>query len=61
VPDEKADAPVVICSELPTDLGTSTTNAARIIAGEVAHHLKRLVWIEHYPPEAASEPKRSLW
>ena len=34
VPDEKADAAVVVYLQLPTNPGTSTTNAARIIAGE---------------------------
>jgi hypothetical protein len=55
-PDDPKDAPVVICSELASNLGTSVTEAAQSIAGEVIEHhdLSRLVWIEHYPPEATN-------
>ena len=55
-PDVPKDAPVVICSELANNLGTSVTEAAQTIAGEVIEHhdLSRLVWIEHYPPEATN-------
>jgi len=55
-PDDPKDAPVVICSELANNLGTSVTEAAQIIAGEVIEHhgLSRPVWIEHYPPEATN-------
>jgi len=47
---------VVICSELANNLGTSVTEAAQSIAGEVIEHhdLSRPVWIEHYPPEATN-------
>ncbi len=56
LPDEVEDAPVVLCSELATNLGTSVTEAAKWIAGEVIkhHRLPRPVWIEHYPPEATN-------
>ena len=56
LPDEVEDAPVMLCSELATNLGTSVTEAAKWIAGEVIkhHRLPRPVWIEHYPPEATN-------
>ena len=56
LPDEVEDAPVVLCSELATNLGTSVTEAAKWIAGEgIKHHrLPRPVWIEHYPPAATN-------
>ena len=55
-PDDPQDAPVVICSELASNLGTSVTETAQSVAGEVIehHHLRRPVWIEHYPPEATN-------
>ena len=54
--EDPKDTPVVICSELANNLGTSVTEAAQSIAGEVIehHHLSRPVWIEHYPPEATN-------
>src|SRR5918999_602643 len=51
VPEEGRDAPVVLCTELPNNPGTSVTNAAEQIAAEVisGHRLPTpLVWIEHY-------------
>ena len=56
LPDEAEDAPVVLCSELVANLGTSITEAAKWIAGGVIEHhrLPRPVWIEHYPPEATN-------
>ena len=56
LPDDPKDAEVVICSELANNLGTSVTEAAQTIAGEVIEHhdLSRSVWIEHYPPEATN-------
>jgi hypothetical protein len=56
LPDEVEDAPVVLCSELATNLGLSVTEAVKRIAGEVIKHyrLPRPVWIEHYPPEATN-------
>ncbi len=53
LPDEEMDAPVVICSELPTNEGASITYAAEQLAAEVirCHSLTPpLVWIEHHPP-----------
>ncbi|MDQ3921293.1 MAG: hypothetical protein M3248_02925, partial [Actinomycetota bacterium] len=53
LPDEKdeaiGDAPVVLCSDLPTNKGMSVTNAAERIAAEVIkyHKLPVPVWIEH--------------
>ena len=53
LPDEERDAPVVICSELPTNEGASVTNIAEQLAAEVIryHRLPApVVWIEHHPP-----------
>jgi hypothetical protein len=53
LPDEDQDAPVVICSELPTNDGTSITYAAEQLAAEVIRYhslTPPLVWIEHHPP-----------
>jgi hypothetical protein len=55
LPEEDQDAPVVICSELPTNEGSSITYAAEQLAAEVIryHRLPTpIVWIEHYPTEA---------
>ncbi len=51
---DEGEAPVVICSELPDNPGTSITNAAEFIAAEAItrHELSRPVWIEHYPSES---------
>jgi hypothetical protein len=51
------DAPVVIVSELPDNLGTSVTNAIEQIAAEVmdAHRFapgRAPVFVEHCPPRA---------
>ena len=46
---------MVICSELPSNEGSSVTYSAHQIAAEVIryHRLaKAPVWIEHYPKEA---------
>lgn len=45
---------MVICSELPTNEGSSVTYSAGQIAAEVIryHRLPAPVWIEHYPTEA---------
>jgi hypothetical protein len=53
--DEVHDAPVVICSEIPNNLGESITNSAEAIAAGVvrANELPTpLVWIEHWPEES---------
>lgn len=51
------DAPVVLCSELPENPGTSVTNAAEHLAAEViaAHGLEKRppIWVEHYPRSEA--------
>ena len=50
----RASGPVVICSELPYDDGSSVTYSAEQIAAEVIRYNKvptPMVWIEHYPPE----------
>jgi hypothetical protein len=55
LPEEEQDAPVVICSELPNNGGTSVTYAAEQLAAEVirSHRLPTpLVWIEHWPEES---------
>jgi hypothetical protein len=49
------DTPVVICSELPNNLGGSITNSAEVIAAGVirANELPTpLVWVEHWPEES---------
>ena len=53
LPEEDQDAPVVICSELPTNEGASVTNIAEQLAAEVIryHRLPTpVVWVEHHPP-----------
>jgi len=55
LPKEEQDAPVVICSELPNNGGTSVTDAAEQLAAEVirSHGLPTpLVLIEHWPKES---------
>jgi len=55
LPKEERDAPVVICSELPSNEGLSVTYSAHQIAAEVIRYHKLAlppVWIEHYPKEA---------
>ncbi len=53
LPKEERDAPVMICSELPNNKGSSVTYSAHQIAAEVIryHKLSAPVWIEHYPKE----------
>jgi hypothetical protein len=53
LPEDERDAPVVICSELPTNDGASITYAAEQLAAEVIRYhslTPPLVWIEHHPP-----------
>ena len=56
--DEERDAPLVICSELPNNEGSSVTYSAHQIAHQIAAEVIRYqklsapVWIEHYPKEA---------
>ena len=55
LPEEEHDAPVVICSELPNNAGSSVTYAAEQLAAEVIHSHRLptpLVWIEHWPKES---------
>jgi hypothetical protein len=54
LPDDERDSPVVICSELPNNDGSSVTYSAHQIAAEVIryHKLSAPVWSEHYPKEA---------
>jgi hypothetical protein len=55
LPEDERDAPVVICSELPHNEGSSVTYSAHQIAAEVIRYNKLAlppVWIEHYPKEA---------
>jgi hypothetical protein len=65
LPEEEQDAPVVICSELPNNRGTSVTYAAEQLATEVirSHRLPTpLVWIEHGPRRARTVERRlSSW
>ena len=54
LPDEERDAPVVSCSELPNNEGSSVTYSAHQIAAEVIRYHKLAlppVWIKHYPKE----------
>jgi hypothetical protein len=54
LPSEDKDAPVVVCSELPTNDGVSITNTAEHLTAEVIHYhalSSPVVWIEHHPPE----------
>lgn len=58
-------AAVAIATELADNPGTSITNAAPIIAAQVARNFRidpaRLVWVEHYGPESygvEGEPDR---
>src|SRR5215207_424685 len=54
LPTEEQDAPVVVCSELPTNDGASITYAAEQLAAEIIHYhalTPPVVWIEHHPPE----------
>jgi hypothetical protein len=53
LPDEEQDVPVVPCSELPTNEGSSISYAAEQLAAEVIryHRLPApVVWIETHPP-----------
>ena len=54
LPEDERDTPVVICSELPNNEGSSVTYSANQIAAEVIRYqkLSAPVWIEHYPKEA---------
>jgi hypothetical protein len=55
LPEGERDAPVVICSELPSNEGSSVTYSEHHIAAEVIRYHKLgvpPVWIEHYPKEA---------
>jgi hypothetical protein len=54
LPEDKRDAPVVICSELLNNDGSSITYSAHQIAAEVISYNEFAlppIWIEHYPPE----------
>ena len=55
LPDDERDSPVVICSELPNNDGSSVTYSAHQLAAEVIRYHKLgvpRVWVEHYPKEA---------
>ena len=55
LPEDQRDAPVVICSELPNNEGSSVTYSANQLAAEVIRYHKLAlppVWVEHYPKEA---------
>jgi hypothetical protein len=63
LPDVKRDAPVIICSELPSNEGSSVTYSANQIAAEVIRYHKLSkppVWIEHYPNEATDGHAETL-
>ena len=55
LPEDERDAPVVVCSELAYNEGSSVTYSAHQIAAEVIRYNRLVVppvWIEHYPKEA---------
>ena len=55
LPEIEHDSPVVICSEILNNGGTSVTYAAEQLAAEVirSHELPTpLVWVEHWPEES---------
>jgi hypothetical protein len=55
LPDDRCNAPVVICSEVPNNPGGSITNSAEVIAAGVIRATELptpLVWIEHWPEES---------
>ena len=55
LPEDERDAPVVICSELAYNEGSSATYSAHQLAAEVIRYNQLAsppVWIEHYPKEA---------
>jgi hypothetical protein len=60
---EKRQAPVVICSQLPDNHNTSVTNMAEYLAAEVIGEYslpKPLTWIEHYPEHEGEIGEYSL-
>lgn len=61
LPEDALDAPVVICSELPSNPGGSITNSAEVIAAAVirANELPTpLVWVEHWSKASTGEGRR---
>ena len=63
LPDDVLDAPVVVCSELPNNLGGSITNSAEMIAAEVIQDNElptQLVWIEHWPDESMGREEETF-
>jgi hypothetical protein len=53
---------VVICSELPSNEGSSITYVPEQIGAEVIryHKLSAPVWIEHYPKEATDDASETF-
>ena len=43
VPDEEGDAPVLLCSEMPTNPGLIVTRARELIAGEIISVIRAYV------------------
>jgi hypothetical protein len=62
LPEDEQDSPVVICSELSSNEGSSVTYSAHQIAAEVIryHKLSAPVWIEHYPREATHDASETF-
>jgi hypothetical protein len=63
LPEEEQDAPVVICSELANNEGSSVTYAAQQLAAEVigSHELPTpLVWIEHWLKDTTRAGEETL-
>ena len=64
LPDDVRDAPVVVCSERPSNPGGSITNSAEVIAAGVirANELPiPQVWVEHWPEETTEGRRPSSW
>jgi hypothetical protein len=64
LPEDVRDAPVVVCSERPSNPGGSITNSAEVIAAGVirANELPiPQVWVEHWPEETTEGRRPSSW
>jgi hypothetical protein len=63
LPEDERDAPVVLCSELPSNEDSSVTYSAHQIAAEVIRYHKigaPPVWVEHYPKETTDGTRETF-
>jgi hypothetical protein len=62
LPEQKCDAPVVLCSELADNPGIAVTGAAENIAAAVllTYRLVDPVWIEYHPEETTVAGEESF-